>query len=268
VRLEDKVAIVTGAGSGIGRACGVLMAREGARVVAFDMVAERAEETSKLIEDEGGICEALTGDVSRNDDIDRMVSTTVDRFGCLDILVNNAGILVMKSLLETTEAEWDRVQSVNLKSIFLACKRAIPEMLKVGRGKIVNIASMAAIVTDAYQSAYASSKAGVITLTQAMALEFSSRNIGINCICPGSIRTNISIPAEHIPYKCKAPGLPIGYMGEPEDVARVALFLASEDSDYLAGEQILVDGGESKNLYPIFPASFTMHKELAEEAKG
>jgi 3-oxoacyl-[acyl-carrier protein] reductase len=267
MRLENKVAIVTGAGSGIGRACALLMAEEGAKVVATDILAGRVEETARLIEDDGGVCIPLTNDVSSSGDVDRMVSTTVDRFGRLDILVNNAGILVMKSLLETTEEEWDRVQAVNLKSMFLSSKRAIPEMLKAGKGKIVNIASMAVFSTDAYHPAYASSKAGVIALTQATALEFARRNININCICPGSIRTNIAFPAEQMPYRTPAKGIPIGYMGEPEDIAGVALFLASEDSDYMAGEYILVDGGQSKNLYPVF-SSFAMHEELGEEGRN
>jgi len=267
MRFENKVAIVTGAGSGIGRACSLLLAEEGAKVAASDIIEERAEETAKLIEDKGGTCIPLTIDVSRSEDIDRMINTAVDRFGCLDILINNAGIHFMKSLLETTEDEWDRMQAVNLKSVFLASKRAIPEMLKAGKGKIVNIASMSALVTDPYHSAYASSKGGVIALTQAMAMEFSGRNIGINCICPGSIRTNIAVPADQIPYKAQTEGIPIGYMGEPEDIARVALFLASKDSDYLAGEHILVDGGHSKNLYPPFSCSFTMHEEIKAKAK-
>ncbi len=266
MRLENKVTIITGAGSGIGRACSLLMAKEGAKVVAFDVVAERVEETAKLVQEKGGSCIAVTGDVSNADDVDRMILTGGETFGSLDILINNAGILLMKSLLETTSEEWDRVQAINLKSVFLCCKRAIPEMLKKGKGKIVNIASLAARLADPYQSAYASSKAGVVALTQAMALEFAHRNIGINCVCPGAVRTNISIPADQIPYKVEMEGIPIGYMGEPEDIARVALFLASEDSDYLTGEHIIVDGGMSKNLYPVF-SSFTMHSDLKEKAK-
>lgn len=267
MRLENKVTIITGAGSGIGRACSLLMADEGAKVIASDVVAERVEETAKLIREKGGDCIAITGDVSNEGDIDRMIQTGVETFGRLDILVNNAGILLMKSLLETTSEEWDRVQAINLKSVFLCCKRAIPEMLKAGKGKIVNIASLAARFADPYQSAYAASKAGVVALTQAMAMEFAHRNIGINCVCPGAVRTNISISADLVPYKAEMEGIPIGYMGEPEDIARVALFLASEDSDYLSGEHIIVDGGMSKNLYPVF-SSFTMHSDLQEKVKN
>ncbi len=267
MRLENKVALITGAGSGIGRACSLLMAEEGAKVVASDVVAERVEETAKLVQEKGGDCIAVTADVTNKDDIDHMIQAALEKFDRLDILVNNAGILLMKSLLETTEEEWDRVQTINLKSVFLCSKRAIPEMLKVGKGKIVNIASLAARLTDPYQSAYASSKGGVITLTQAMALEFAHQNIGINCICPGAVRTNIAIPADQIPYKVETAGIPIGYMGEPEDIARVVIFLASEDSDYLAGESIIVDGGMSKNLYPVF-SSFTMHPDLEEKVKN
>jgi NAD(P)-dependent dehydrogenase (short-subunit alcohol dehydrogenase family) len=267
VRVEDKVAIITGAGSGIGRACSLLMAEEGAKIIASDVVAERVEETAKLIQEKGGECIAVTGDVSNADDIDRMIRAAVETSGRLDILINNAGILLMKSLLETTEDEWDRVQTINLKSVFLFCKRAIPEMLKAGKGKIVNIASLAARLADPYQPAYAASKAGVVALTQAMAMEFAHQNIGINCICPGAIRTNISIPADQVPYKVKMEGIPIGHIGEPEDIAPVAVFLASEDSDYLTGEAIIVDGGMSKNLYPVY-SSFTMHPDLQEKVKN
>lgn len=267
MRFKNKVAIITGAGSGIGRACSLLMAEEGAKIVASDVVVERVEETTKLIQEKGGDCIAVTGDVSNADDVDRMIRAAVETFGCLDILINNAGILLMKSLLETAEEEWDRVQTINLKSVFLCSKRAIPEMLNAGKGKIVNIASLAARLADPYQCAYAASKAGVVALTQAMALEFAHRNIGINCICPGAVRTNISIPADQVPYKVEMEGIPIGYIGEPEDIARVALFLASEDSDYLTGESIIVDGGMSKNLYPVF-SSFTMHPDLKEKVRN
>jgi len=261
MRLENKVALITGAGSGIGRACCLLMAREGAKLVASDVLSERVEETAKMVQEQGGRCIAVTADASKTDDIDRMTRTALETFDCIDVLVNNAGILLMKSLLETTEEEWDRVQTINLKSVFLCSKRVIPEMLKNGRGKIVNIASLAAYLADPYQPAYASSKAGVVALTQAMALEFAHRNIGINCICPGAVRTNIAVPADQVPYKVEMDGIPIGHIGEPEDIARVALFLASEDSDYLTGEHIIVDGGMSKNLYPVF-SSFTMHADL------
>jgi 3-oxoacyl-[acyl-carrier protein] reductase len=267
VRLGNKVAIVTGGGSGIGRACCRIFAREGARVVAADKVSESARETARIIQQEGGTCIAVTVDVTRTDEIDSMFRTTADRFGPLRILVNNAGILLQKSLMDTTEEEWDAVLNVNLKSVFLCSKRAIRDMLKAEGGKIVNISSLSAIATDPFHPAYACSKAGVIGLTQAMALEFSRRRIGINCICPGAVRTNIVVPADQIDVRTRMEGVPIGYMAEPEEIAAVALFLASEDSNYLVGESIIVDGGISKNMYPVF-SPFTMHGELLAADKS
>ncbi|MBW1903073.1 MAG: SDR family NAD(P)-dependent oxidoreductase, partial [Deltaproteobacteria bacterium] len=142
MRLENKIAVITGAGSGIGRACSLLMGEEGAKIVASDVVTERVEETARLVQEKGGSCITVTADISNTDDVSRMIHAAVETFGRLDILVNNAGILLMKSLLETTEEEWDRVQTINLKSVFLCCKRAIPEMLNAGKGNIVNIASL------------------------------------------------------------------------------------------------------------------------------
>jgi NAD(P)-dependent dehydrogenase (short-subunit alcohol dehydrogenase family) len=266
MRLKDKVAIVTGGGSGIGRACCKVFAGEGARVVAADRVSERARETAQMVEREGGKCIAMTVDVTRADDIDSLFQTTSEKFGPAKILVNNAGILLHKSLMDTTEEEWDTVLNVNLKSVFLCSKRAIGEMLKTGGGKIVNISSLAAQSTDPYQGAYTASKAGVIGLTRAMALEFSRRRIGINCICPGAVRTNILAPADQIEVRTRMEGVPIGYMAEPEDIASVALFLASEDSDYMVGEAIVVDGGVSKNMYPFF-SPFSLQEGLAEADK-
>ena len=261
MKLADKVAIITGGGSGIGQACCRLIAKEGARVVIADIATEGAKKTAALIEKEDGTCLALTIDVTDSEQIAQMVQATVGEFGTIDILVNNAGIIIQKGLLDTTEEDWDRIQAINLRSVFVICKQVIPEMLKAGKGKIVNIASLAACVADPFQSAYASSKAGVVALTQTMAMEFARRNILINSICPGAVRTNIVIPADQMDHKARMEGVPVGYMAEPEDIAKVALFLASEDSDYLVGENILVDGGISKNFYPVF-SPFAMQKEV------
>lgn len=265
MRLKERVAVITGGGSGIGRACCLLFSREGAKVVAGDVDTEGVEQTAALIREEGGTCIPLTVDVSQRDDIDRLIQTVSDGFGRLDILVNNAGILLQKGLLDTTEEEWDRVQTINLKSVFLCSKRAIPEMLKKGKGKIINLASLAGVCADPFHAAYASSKAGVAALTRAMALEFARRGIRINCVSPGAVRTNIAIPSDQLEVRNKMDGIPIGYIAEPEDVARVVIFLASDDSDYLVGENIMVDGGVSKNLYPLYFSSYTMHRELMEK---
>ena len=264
MRLKDRVAVITGGGSGIGRACCLLFAREGARVVAGDVDTEGVEQTAALIREEGGTCIPVTVDVTQRDDIDCLIRTAADGFDRLDILVNNAGVLLQKGLLDTTEEEWDRVQTINLKSVFLCSKRAIPEMLKKGRGKIVNLASLAGVCADPFHAAYASSKAGIIGLTKAMALEFARSGIRVNCVSPGAVRTNIAVPSDQFEYRNKMDGIPIGYMAEPEDVARVVLFLTADDSDYLVGENIMVDGGVSKNLYPLYVSSFTMHQELKD----
>jgi NAD(P)-dependent dehydrogenase (short-subunit alcohol dehydrogenase family) len=263
MRLKDKVAVVTGGGSGIGQACSRIFAKEGAKVAAADRVPERARETAQLIEREGGTCIGVTVDVTRASDIDSMFQTTAEKLGPVDILVNNAGILLHKSLMDTTEEEWENVLNVNLKSVFLCSQRAIRVMLKSGGGKIVNISSLAVQSTDPYQAAYTASKAGVIGLTRALALEFSRRGIGINCICPGAVRTNILAPADEIEVRTRMEGVPIGYMAEPEDIASVALFLASEDSNYMVGETIVVDGGVSKNMYPFF-SPFSLQEGLVD----
>ena len=233
-------------------------------MVAADVYLDKARETAEAVGQRGGACVPAEADVSRAAAVDGMIGLAVERFGRLDILVNSAGILLQKSLLETTEEEWNRVLSVNLTSAFLCAKRAIPEMLKVGRGKIINIASVEAVLVDPYHAAYAASKAGIEALTKSMALEFARKGIGINCVCPGAVRTNIAVPADSMPCRTRMDGVPLGYMAEPEQIARVVAFLASDASDYIVAESIVVDGGFSKNMYP-FLAPFSMHRELVRD---
>jgi NAD(P)-dependent dehydrogenase (short-subunit alcohol dehydrogenase family) len=257
-RLKNKVAIVTGAGSigpgwGNGKATAVLFAREGAKVFAVDLNPDAADETKSIIEGEGGVCSVMKVDVSRPDEVKAMVEQCIGTFGRIDILHNNVGIVVLGGLAETSEETWDRVMTVNLKSMFLTCKYTLPHMEKAGGGVITNISSAAAIryVGIPYITYYAS-KAGILGLTQGIALQYADKHIRANVILPGLMNTplireplkdfyaagDIQKMIEIRDKKC-----PTGKMGDAWDVAHAALFLASDDAKYITGAQIVVDGG-------------------------
>jgi NAD(P)-dependent dehydrogenase (short-subunit alcohol dehydrogenase family) len=251
VRLKGKVSLITGAGSGIGRATALLFAREGALVVAADRDAQQAEKTQKLIEQEGGQCEAKCIDVSQEEQVAAVIATVVKTWGQLDVLCNNAGISLLKPVTTTTEAEWDKVFNVNLKGVFFGCKHAIPQMAKQGNGAIVNTASELAIVAQPLYGAYCATKAGVLALTRVLALEWAAKGIQINAVCPGPIATPMlqaefdladdPINEEKLAIK----SIPAGRLGTPEDIAKVALFLASEDAQFVHGAAIVADGGKT-----------------------
>ena len=245
MKLQDKVAIVTGAGSGIGRAIAVLFAEEGAKVAAVDYVGDSAEETAKMIVDAGGESLAVTADVSNPKDVDRMVSSTVDKFGKLDILCNNAGVFDgFTPALDTDDELWDRVLSINLKGAFMCSRRAIPEMLKQGKGAIVNTASIAGLVANGGGVAYTASKHGIVGITRALAAEFTPQGIRVNAFCPGGILTSMTEDLFKDPAMDAAmEATPIGRVGQPEEMARGALFLASDDSSFSTGSLLVVDGG-------------------------
>jgi len=241
-RLEDKVALITGAASGIGRESAVLFAKEGAKVIVADYAAAEGKETVKLIEDAGGTAIFAEVDVSKKSDIDRMIGAAVDAFGRLDILFNNVGMQGSSRvcIADLAEEEWDKVMDVNLKSVFRASKLAIPIMLKQGGGVIINTASAQGMGATVTIGPYCTSKAAVIMLTKVLAAEYGRSNIRVNCICPGVIETPMS--KGFVPF-LKTETLAAGRPGQPGEIAYTALFLASDESSYIHGASIPVDGG-------------------------
>ncbi|QGP93126.1 Dihydroanticapsin 7-dehydrogenase [Neomoorella glycerini] len=249
MRLAGKVAIITGAGSGIGRASALAFAREGARVVAADINEETCRATVEAIKERGGRAVAVRVDVTKAADCQRMVNTALEHFGKLDVLFNNAGINHAARLHETLEEDWDRVLAVNLKSIFLCSKYAIPALIQNGGGSIINTASPAGLVGLRGLAAYCASKGGVISLSKNMALDYAPYNIRVNYICPGVIYTPMTqaiIATHEDPQKFEeeySKMRPLGRFGKPEEIANAAVFLASDESSFMTGASIVMDGG-------------------------
>lgn len=249
-KLEGKVALITGGGSGIGRATAILLANEGAKVAIADWVAEGAEDTVRTIKAAGGEAIFIEADVSKAKDAENMVKATVDTYGQLDILFNNAGIEQPLALTaDTSEEVWDKVISVNLKGVFLGMKYGILEMLKRGGGMIINTASMCGLVGVTYLPAYNASKGGVVILTKTAALEYVGQNIRVNCVCPAPVKTPL---LDRIRSDPKWPEVgptrqsnPMVRLGTPEEVAQAVLFLASDESSYINGLALSVDGGHT-----------------------
>lgn len=250
--MTGRVAVVTGSASGLGRAIAIRLAREGASVVVSDvrrLPREGGDATEAVIAASSGICVRVDADVSRWEDVDRLVSATVQRFGRLDVMVNNAGIAgpASKPLLETTEADWDAIMSVNLRGVFLCCKRAIAEMLEQEpicdvRGRVISISSQHGMVGPPGHVAYATSKGGVINLTRQLAVDYGRRGILVNAVAPGKIMTGSPEQANpEMGYSMSR--TPFSRLGRPSDVAAAAAFLASDDALYISGTNLLVDGG-------------------------
>lgn len=247
MRLVNKVAIVTGATSGIGRAIIMRFAQEGADVVIVYLRSPLANEVVKEVKTLGRKTIAVKVDVSNFSEVDQMVQQAVAKFGKVDILVNNAGTTSGRALLpEMTEEEWDRVISVNLKGYFVCTLLVARQMMKQKRGKIINISSIAADTTMAGQSAYVASKGGVNSFTRAAAIDLAPYHINVNTIAPGSTDTPM-LKMEPDDLEKRKAKIPLGKLARPEDIAAVALFLASEDSDHVTGSTIVVDGGEVIN---------------------
>lgn len=251
MRLKNKVGVITGAGSGIGRATALLFAREGAHIVAVDCNEQQAHQTQSLIDSEGGKCEVLTVDVSQEQQVADAIAKVIKTWGRLDILFNNAGISILKPVTETTEAEWDKLFNINLKGVFFGCKHAIPQMAQQGSGVIINTASELAIVAQPQYGAYCATKAGVLALTRTLALEWAAKGIRINAVCPGPIQTPLlqaefDLATDPVAEEMLAIGsIPAGRLGTPEEIARVVLFLASEDAQFVHGAAIVADGGKT-----------------------
>jgi len=259
VDLQDKVAVVTGAGSGIGRGIALAMAARGARVAAVDLDGKSAEETARQVLGAGGKGVGLQADTSQSGDVDRAVSAAVSQLGALDVMVNNAGILDgYFDVDETDEAVWTRVIGINLTGVFHSCKRALKEMLPRGRGRIVNMASVAGLNGTGGGAAYVASKHGVVGLTRQMAVTYSSRGITINAVAPGPILTGIRAHSQEI----LGPGVPdmsgrgvavndaqvraiapAGRRGTVEEIASAVCYLASDEAGYITGHTLVVDGG-------------------------
>jgi NAD(P)-dependent dehydrogenase (short-subunit alcohol dehydrogenase family) len=247
-RLRGKVALITGAGMGMGREASVLFAEEGARVIVADIDTRAATETVAAVERAGGQAVATTGDVAVEADVRRMIEEGVGRFGALHVLYNNAGVLWKdrdRSVLETDEKWWDRVMAINLKSVFWVTKHGIPHLRAAGGGSIVMMGSVSALAgfTRA-QDAYTAAKGALISLTKSLAIQFAKDRIRCNVIHPGIVDTPLQAPylTDAIRKEFET-GIPLGRIAQPREIANVALFLASDESSYVTGAELVADGG-------------------------
>jgi 3-oxoacyl-[acyl-carrier protein] reductase len=241
--LEGHVALVTGAGRGIGRAIALALAGQGASLVLTARTAAQIEETAREIEAQGGRAVAQPADVSSAAQVDQVVGRALREMGKIDILVNNAGITRDSVLLRMKEEDWDAVLGVNLKSAFLCTRAAAKSMLRNRYGRIINITSVVGLMGNAGQANYAASKAGLIGFTRSVARELASRNITCNAVAPGYIQTEMTRELPENTRQWITERIPMGYMGDPEDVARVVCFLASPQTRYVTGQVFNVDGG-------------------------
>lgn len=255
-KLDGKVAIVTGSGSGIGRAIAILFAREGAKVVVTCRTVKSGEETVKNIKEAGNQAIFIRADVSKAEDVKNLIKAATDHYGKLNVLCNNAGIDEKHTpLAKVTEESFDRIIATNLRGVFLGMKYAIPEMIKTGGGSIVNISSMAADVGVRGHAPYCASKAGIVSLSRVVALEYASQNIRVNSLNPGPVVTPLQRAALDAEYlKAYLAAIPQGRLGEPEEVAYIALFLASDESSLITGHALVADGGIEADSHIIEPA--------------
>jgi NAD(P)-dependent dehydrogenase (short-subunit alcohol dehydrogenase family) len=246
-RFEGKVALVTGGGSGIGRATSLAFANEGAKVVIDDINVEGGEETLAMVKSAGGEAIFVKANVSKATEVEALVQKAIDTYGRLDYAYNNAGVgEPLKRVHKTSEDNWDRVMATNLKGVYLCMKYEIPHMLKQGKGAIVNTSSLAGLKGLSGQAAYVASKHGVVGLTKSAAIEYATLGIRINCICPGVINTPLIAPnmkdRPHV-EKGYIDMEPIGRLGKPEEIASAVLWLCSDEASFAVGSIFSVDGG-------------------------
>ncbi len=254
MRLANKIAIITGAGSGMGRAAALLFAREGAKVAVADVDAKAGEDVVAEIQKAGGDALFVPVNVADEAQVQHMVAATVERFGAVHILYNNAGIMPADdgAVTDISEQTWDKVLDVNLKSAFFCCKYAIPEMIKAGGGSIINTASFVALLgCTVPQDAYTASKGGMISLTKSLAVQYAKQGIRANAICPGPIETPLlrKLWTSEEERSKRLNRIPLGRFGAPEDIVYLALYLASDEASWTTGAAMVVDGGITSNYF-------------------
>lgn len=254
MRLADKTVLITGAGGGMGRLAAQIFAREGARIVAFDITEDGLRETVSSVESEGGKIVAVTGDVSVAADVERAVAEGLRAFGKLHVLYNNAGIFPNEdgSIVEMDEAVYQRVLDVNLKGVSLCCKYGIPRLVEAGGGSVINVASFVALMgCTVPQDAYTASKGAILSLTRSLAVQYGRRGVRVNAICPGPVETPLMADLLREPAERdkRLNRIPMGRFGRPEDVVYAALYLASDESSWTTGTTFVVDGGISVNYF-------------------
>ncbi len=255
MRLSGRVAIITGAASGIGQAAAQVFAEEGATVIVVDWHRAPGEATVGAIRDSGFKAEFCYADVSKPSEVEAMISHVMKKHGRLDVLFNNAAVQIVSKLVDTTEDAWDRIHSVNLKGVFLCCKYAIPSMIRSGGGSIINMSSILGFVGDPDLAAYCAAKGGVIALTRAAALTYGPDGIRVNCICPGDVETQLLkeyFDKDPDPQRLRnevSSKYALRRVAAPREVAKVAAFLASDDSSFVTGGTHVVDGGLTVKCY-------------------
>jgi meso-butanediol dehydrogenase/(S,S)-butanediol dehydrogenase/diacetyl reductase len=253
MKMQDRVAFVTGGGSGIGRAISELFAKEGATVVAADLIPERAVETAERIAANGGTAMGLEIDVANADKVKHAVETAIAEYGRIDILVNNAGLSIGDRITDFDEAMWDLNIDVVLKGVYLCSREVLPGMMERHDGVILNIGSVNGLLAIG-ESAYSAAKAGMVNLTQNLAIHYGEEGVRVNLIAPGTIRTPIwekRLEADPTAFDQLTPWYPLGRVGEPDDIAKAALFLCSDDASWITGAILPVDGGISAGNYRL-----------------